>query len=133
MSLTGFRTNVTRVRSPDQPSYEGRVCFLVSLGSPVFLSPQKPTLLSYVGKQIALTFYFWSVTKKQNNNVKFGFPVFFGSSSVPGCSHVLGYSSFLVFLVLVHAISGSVIDLLQLTSTLSFWMTMVFGLCHLDL
>ena len=39
-------TNVTRVRSPDPPSYEGRafvVCF--SPGSPIFLPPQKTTLL----------------------------------------------------------------------------------------
>ena len=39
-------TNVTRVRSPDPMSYEGRVCWLFSLGSPVFLPPQKPTLLN---------------------------------------------------------------------------------------
>ena len=51
-----------------------------------------------MGKQITLTFYFftWSVIGKQNNTVKFVVPVFRGvpgCSGVPECSGVPGFST----------------------------------------
>ena len=58
----------------------------------------------YAGKQITVTFYFfstWPVKGKQNNTVKFGVPEFFGCagvpvfrcSGVPGCSGVHDFST----------------------------------------
>ena len=58
--------------------------------SSIFLEPEPKLFPCYVGKQITLTFYFftWSVMGNQNNIVKFGVPGFFGCSGVPGCSGV---------------------------------------------
>ena len=60
-----------------------------------------------MGKQITLTFYFftWSVIGQQNNTIKIGVPGFFDCSGVPECSGVP------VFLVLVHAKLRGVLDL----------------------
>ena len=69
-----------------------------------------------MGKQIRLTFYFftWSVMGNQNNIVKFGVPGSFGCSGVPGCSGVFrsGPNCFgvPVFLVLVHVILLTIFD-----------------------
>ena len=60
----------------------------------------------YAGKQITVTFYFfstWPVKGKQNNTVKFGVPEFFGCAGVS----VFRCSGVPVFTILVHAIRSA--------------------------
>ena len=87
--------------------------------SSIFLEPEPKLFPCYVGKQITLTFYFftWSVMGNQNNIVKFGVPGFFWLFrcsgvlwGVPECSRVFRCSCVLVFLILVHVILLTIFD-----------------------
>ena len=119
-------TNVTRVRSPDPPSYEGRVCCLFLTRFSGFLPSTKTNtskfyldlifvhlitsskLFCYTWvNKFTFTFLTWSVngkTKQHRQNRCSGVFRLFRCSVVPGCSGVFRCSGFPVFLVLVHAL-----------------------------